>query len=332
MGRYEQVVPAQGRRDEIGAIAQSVEVLRQGALERDRLEAETLNEQGRRSARGARRESVIERFSAAIGSLVDDVNANIGNMELTAQALTKMAGSTTDLASDADLSSRDSARNVQSVATAAEELARSSTEIAGKIGETNRIVLHANDAAAGANSRIKSLAEASSRIGDVVALIRGIASQTNLLALNATIEAARAGESGRGFAVVASEVKALAEQTAKATDEIARQIVSVQSETESAVQAIEAISQTMETVATYAATVAHSIDEQRRATGEISQSVQAVATGTGAVVATIGAVSATAAETTQSAGSMLQASHDLGRQASLLTDHISTFLKDLRNV
>ncbi len=331
-GQYNLPVPGQERHDEIGTMARSVETLRQGALERERLAEEKQIDQERRILRGTRREELIEQFSTTIKTMVESVNSHVSTMETNARQMSQMASSTTQFTSSADQASRQSSQNVQSVATASEELAASSVDIAARIGETNAIVSRANAEAVDANKRIKSLAEASTKIGDVVSLIRSIAGQTNLLALNATIEAARAGEAGRGFAVVASEVKALADQTAKATDEIARQIVSVQHETGTAVESIESIANTMSSVAQYAEAVSTAVEQQRQATAEISRNVQSVATGTGTVVETIGSVTETAAKTTQSASSILHSTFELSQQSGMLGETINSFLEEIRSL
>lgn len=331
-GRYDLSVPGRKRQDEIGAIANSVEVLRQGAIERSQLQAQKLADEDHLRTRSAKTETTIQRFVSTVGSLVETVGANIGEMESTANSLTKMVQTTTKLATSADEASRQSTHNVNSVALASEQLAQSSTEIATKIFHTNEIVLKANSAATGANARIKSLVEASRRIGDVVELIRAIAAQTNLLALNATIEAARAGSAGRGFAVVASEVKALADQTAKATEEISHQIVSVQSETEAAVDAIEVISLTMTDAATLAKSVTSAIEQQREATTEISRNVQYAASGTETVGKNITAVTTTAVATNDAAVRMLDTTGDLKTVTTSLTHGISSFLAELRAI
>jgi methyl-accepting chemotaxis protein len=329
-GEHKTPVPFTGRTDEIGAMARSVEVFRDNALARARLEAETASDAEARLRRQARVDALVGAFSGSIGAILGGVSDNAGRMEETARTLTGIAAEASGQAEGAAGASKQASDNVQSVAAASEELSASINEIASQIGQTNVVVERASAEAAGANQRVKALADAAGRIGEVLQLIRAIAEQTNLLALNATIEAARAGEAGRGFAVVASEVKSLAGQTAKATEEIAAQIGAVQEETATAVVSIEAIAGTMTEVANYASAVAAAIEQQRAATGEISQNVQAAATGTAHVVDNITSVTAAAGETTVSASEVLSAARSLSEQATTLGRSVESFLAEVR--
>ncbi|WP_170182181.1 methyl-accepting chemotaxis protein [Phreatobacter stygius] len=329
-GDHGRAVPSTGRSDEIGAMARSVEVFRTNAIERERLEADTLSDAAARRARQVKVDALVRDFSDSIGAVLQGVGDNARQMEATARTLTGIAASASGQANDAAGASKQASANVQSVAAASEELSASINEIAAQIAQTNDVVVRASREAEGANERVKALADAAGRIGQVLGLIRDIAEQTNLLALNATIEAARAGEAGRGFAVVASEVKSLAGQTAKATEEIAAQINSVQQETGTAVKTIEAIAGTMGEVASYAAAVAAAIEQQRAATGEISQNVQAAATGTAQVVDNITGVTEASGETNQSAEQVLVAARSLSEQAGSLGRSIENFLSEVR--
>ncbi|MBN8941434.1 MAG: HAMP domain-containing protein [Rhizobiales bacterium] len=329
-GDHGRAVPSTGRSDEIGAMARSVEVFRTNAIERERLEADTLSEAAARRDRQTKIDALVRNFSDSIGPVLQGVGDNARQMEETARTLTGIAASASGQADEAAGASKQASSNVQSVAAASEELSASINEIAAQVAQTNEVVVRASREAGGANERVKALADAAGRIGAVLGLIRDIAEQTNLLALNATIEAARAGEAGRGFAVVASEVKSLAGQTAKATEEIAAQISSVQQETGTAVATIEAIAGTMDEVANYASAVAAAIEQQRAATGEISQNVQAAATGTARVVDNITGVTAVSAETNQSAEQVLVAARSLSDQAGTLGRSIESFLSEVR--
>jgi len=329
-GDHSRAVPSTGRRDEIGDMARSVEVFRENAVARARLESETEAEARARQARQARIDQLVRAFSESIGTVLTGVGENAGRMEETARNLTGIAAEAAGQADDASGASRQASANVQSVAAASEELSASINEIANQIGQTNAVVERASTEAEGANRRVKTLAEAAGRIGEVLNLIRAIAEQTNLLALNATIEAARAGEAGRGFAVVASEVKSLAGQTARATEEIAAQIDAVQQETTTAVASIEAIAGTMKEVASYASAVAAAIEQQRSATGEISQNVQAAATGTARVVDNITGVTTASAQTNASASEVLSAAQSLSEQATSLSRSVEAFLTEVR--
>ena len=329
-GDHSRAVPSTGRRDEIGDMARSVEVFRENAVARARLESETEAEARARQARQARIDQLVRAFSGSIGTVLMGVGENAGRMEETARNLTGIAAEAAGQADDASGASRQASANVQSVAAASEELSASINEIANQIGQTNAVVERASTEAEGANRRVKTLAEAAGRIGEVLNLIRAIAEQTNLLALNATIEAARAGEAGRGFAVVASEVKSLAGQTARATEEIAAQIDAVQQETTTAVASIEAIAGTMKEVASYASAVAAAIEQQRSATGEISQNVQAAATGTARVVDNITGVTTASAQTNASASEVLSAAQSLSEQATSLSRSVEAFLTEVR--
>jgi methyl-accepting chemotaxis protein len=266
-----------------------------------------------------------ERFRAIITSL----SSASSQLESTARALSDNAGNTTRLASVVASASEDASNNVQSVASATEELASSVREISTQVQESNRIAASAVKQADETDARINALSQAANRIGDVIKLITSVAEQTNLLALNATIEAARAGEAGRGFAVVAQEVKALASQTAKATDEIGVQIAGMQTATQEAVGSIKMISSTIGKISEITTAISAAIEEQGAATQEISGNIQRTANGTSQVAGTIAEVSHGANQTGAASSQLLSSARQLSESTTSLQAEIDGFLKSI---
>jgi methyl-accepting chemotaxis protein len=266
-----------------------------------------------------------ERFRAIITSL----SSASSQLESTARALSDNAGNTTRLASVVASASEDASNNVQSVASATEELASSVREISTQVQESNRIAASAVKQADETDARINALSQAANRIGDVIKLITSVAEQTNLLALNATIEAARAGEAGRGFAVVAQEVKALASQTAKATDEIGVQIAGMQTATQEAVGSIKMISSTIGKISEITTAISAAIEEQGAATQEISGNIQRTANGTSQVAGTIAEVSHGANQTGAASSQLLSSARQLSESTTSLQTEIDGFLKSI---
>jgi methyl-accepting chemotaxis protein len=260
-------------KDELGDMARAVDVFKQNAIERQRLEGQSAAEAKAQADRQKRIEELITHFRTSVGDALELVTQNSTQMTNTANMLNDIANNTSGQAGDAANASKEASTNVKAVAAAAEELAASIEEISRQVSKTNTIVNSAAEAAQLTNGRVTRLADAAQKIGDVVALIQDIAEQTNLLALNTSIEAARAGEMGKGFAVVATEVKSLANQTASATEEISNQIREIQDSTKDAVAAIEQIAGTMTEVTQYTTSIASAVEEQGAATAEISQSV-----------------------------------------------------------
>ncbi len=273
------------------------------------------------------KKETLEQLGASFRSVIDTVSSASTELEATAQSLRGTAENTTRLAGVVANASEDASANVQSVASATEELASSVQEIARQVQESNSIASHAVDQATKTDERINALSQAAGRIGDVVKLITAIAEQTNLLALNATIEAARAGDAGRGFAVVAQEVKALAAQTAKATDEIHTQISGMQSATQEAVGSINEISNTINRISEITSAIASAIEEQGAATREIAQNVQRAAQGTTQVATNITEVTAGANETGAASGEVLSAAQSLAQDAASLRNEVDNFLR-----
>ena len=274
-------IPGVERKDEIGKMASTVLVFKDNAVETERLRAEQA-EAERLAAERRKRDmhDLANSFEGAIGQIIETVSSASTELEASASTLTSTAERTQQRTTTVAAASEQATANVQSVASATEELSSSVTEISRQVQESARMANEAVDQARKTNDRVSELSKAAARIGDVVELINTIAGQTNLLALNATIEAARAGEAGRGFAVVASEVKALAEQTARATGEIGQQIAGIQSATQESVGAIKEISGTIERLSEISSTIAAAVEEQGAATQEISRNIQQAAQGT----------------------------------------------------
>lgn len=324
-------IPHTSRTDELGQLAQSVEVFRGSMQEADRLRDEQeRNKKQTEAEKRANMNSLADRFEQAVSGIVNAVASSATQMKAFAHTLSDTAQSTSQRATSVAAASEEASSNVATVAAATEELTASIEEITRQVTTSTRTANDAVVEAQSTNQTVTSLAEAARRIGQVVGLISDIANQTNLLALNATIEAARAGEAGKGFAVVASEVKNLASQTAKATEEITTQIASMQSVAGNAMSAIKGIGHTIEKINGISTAIAAAVEEQSSATGEISRNVQEAATGTQDVSANIGSVTLGAAETGQIAGQVLTASESLENEAQSLKAEVAKFIQTIR--
>jgi methyl-accepting chemotaxis protein len=330
-GDNEVEIPGRANTDEIGSMAKAVEVFKQNAIERIRLEAEQLETEKRSATqRKAEMMKLADTFQAAVGNIIDTVSSASTELEAAATTLTKTAETTQSLSGAVAAASEEASANVNSVASASEEMSGSVNEIARQVQESSRIANEAVAQAKKTDARIAELSQAANRIGDVVKLITGVAEQTNLLALNATIEAARAGEAGRGFAVVASEVKALAGQTAKATEEISTQIAGMQAATQDSVAAIKEIGNTIGKISEIAATIAAAVEEQGAATQEISRNVQQAAQGTAEVATNITSVNRGASETGSASAQVLSSAQSLSSESNHLKTEVDKFLHTVR--
>ena len=273
---------------------------------------------------------MADEFEATLGQIINKVHADAQMLEVSANTLTRTAEQTQQLSASAASASSQVSTNVQSVASAAEEMTSSVREIGRQVSQSTTIAEEAVRQIEQTDVGISELSRTAERIGDVLKLITSIAAQTNLLALNATIEAARAGDAGRGFAVVASEVKALASQTAKATEEIGQQIEGIQSATQSSVASIKQIGGTIKQISEIAASIAAAVEQQGAATGQISRNVQEVAGGTAHVADNIGNVSHGAQATGAASSQVLASAHSLSRESDHLKDELDKFLRNVR--
>jgi methyl-accepting chemotaxis protein len=323
-------VPGADRGDEIGSMANALEIFRQGLLRQREMEEREREAALARQRRAELITQLTTDFDAGASEVVKHVAAASSQLESTAAAMSSAAAQTSQQAGAAALASDDASANVQTVAAAAEELAASIGEISRRVAESSSIADGAVGEANRAADDVNGLAAAVRHIGEVVNLINAIASQTNLLALNATIEAARAGEAGKGFAVVANEVKGLANQTAKATDEIGTQIALVQEKTAKVVGTIQNIVQVIHQVGENASTIAVAVEEQSAATSEIARSVDQASSGSAEVRHNIAGVQEAAGETGAAARQVLSASGSLSTQARDLKSIIDEFLARVR--
>jgi methyl-accepting chemotaxis protein len=330
-GNIDVIVDDLDRRDCVGHLRAALQVFIQNAQEVRRLEISSKDkEKEAEAAKRATMSALADSFEASIAQVVDTVSSAATELEASSETLSKTAQDTSAHSESVSRTADLSASNVQTVASASEEMSASISEIANQVQTAARIAREAEQKASETNSTVVALSEAAAKIGAVVNLISDIASQTNLLALNATIEAARAGEAGKGFAVVASEVKSLAEQTAKATDEISTQIGGVQSATHLAVSAIEGISATISQINEISGTISTSVEQQMKAVQEITHSTSSVATATHEVSQAIGLVQQGATETGAAAEQSLAAARELGQQADNLKRAVGKFLEEVR--
>jgi methyl-accepting chemotaxis protein len=325
------VIPFTERSDEVGDNARAARTFKDNLIRIERMEAEQKNQEAAAAAqRKAEMHKLADAFQAAVGGIVNTVSAASSQLEAAAGTLSSTAEQTQQLSGMVAAASEEASANVGAVASAAEEMSASVTEISRQVHDSSRIAGDAVKQAERTDARINELLKAAGRIGDVVKLITAIAEQTNLLALNATIEAARAGESGRGFAVVASEVKALAAQTAKATEEIGSQIAGMQTATQDSVGAIKEIGATISHISEIAATIAATVEEQGAATAEIARNVSEAAKGTAEVAEKITQVNQGASATGSASAQVLASARSLSRESGNLKNEVDNFLNTVR--
>jgi methyl-accepting chemotaxis protein len=330
-GDFNVVLPGLHRRDEIGEMAGAARIFKDNMIETERLRAEQLADQRAQSLqRREERLRLASGFQDAVGSIVDKLSSEATELEAAASTLTRTAETTLQLSGVVSGASSEASGNIRSVAAAIEQMTSSVGEIGRQVLESSSIAQSAVEHAKTTDARITALSQAAGRIGDVVKLITGIAEQTNLLALNATIEAARAGDAGRGFAVVAQEVKALAAQTAKATEEIDVQISGMQSATGESVEAIKQIGTVILRISEVSGMIAAAVEEQGVATREIARNVQMASSGAAQVGGAIADVHQGAADTGSASGQVLSSAQSLSSQASQLKLEVDNFLASIR--
>jgi methyl-accepting chemotaxis protein len=329
-GDFAAEVPHQGVNNEMGQMADTLQIFKQALIDKKAADEAASLDADEKIRRGQRVDAITREFEQMIGEIVDTVSSASTELEASAGTLTSTAERSQHLTIGVAAASAEASSNVQSVASATEQMTSSVNEISRQVQESSNIANQAVEQARKTNARVAELAKAAARIGDVVELINTIAGQTNLLALNATIEAARAGDAGRGFAVVASEVKALAEQTAKATGEISQQISGIQSATQESVAAIKEIGDTIGRMSEISSTIASAVEEQGAATQEIARNVQQAAKGTQQVSTNIADVQRGAGETGSASSQVFSAAQSLSRDSNRLKLEVGKFVSTVR--
>jgi methyl-accepting chemotaxis protein len=330
-GKLDGEIPGLSRGDEVGAMAATVQIFKDNAVRiRGLEEAETATQARAAAERRTTMENIASDLERSVTGIVRSVSTAAAGMQATAQSMTSTASDASARAATVGAASESASNNVETVAAAAEELSSSVTEISRQVARSSEIASKAVGDAERTNATVGALSTGAEKIGEVVKLIHSIAAQTNLLALNATIEAARAGESGRGFAVVASEVKALANQTAKATEEISAQVAAMQASTSEAVASIGGITETIAQMSEITVSISSAVDQQGDATREIARNIQSVAAGSSEISAHIGGVTSAAAATGKAATEVLSNARELDNQSGMLRNAVDEFLVKVR--
>ena len=331
-GNLKIMVPYQNRKDEIGNMAGAVLIFKQNAEQVEKLKHEQVEAEKRAAQeKKAAMEKLGNDFEESVGHIVSAVASSASQMQANASNLNELSEQTSCLSTTVASATEEASANVQTVASASEELTASIGEISRQVVESARITQNAVNEVKKTDETVTIMVDAASQIGDVVRLIQEIAEQTNLLALNATIEAARAGDAGKGFAVVASEVKNLANQTARATEEISKKIVMVQNVSSEVVAAIRTIGSTIEQINIISSDISQAVQQQASATQEITNNVMQASAGTNQVSSSIVSVTKAATESQKSANEVLISAGDLTKQSGILRNEIQSFLRNIRS-
>jgi methyl-accepting chemotaxis protein len=323
-------IPATANTDEIGDMARAVLVFKENMIKAEQLETEARAQLEKDMERSKKRELLTADFDTMIRRVIERVNGSVQQVHVTSDAVHAAAEQTSRQSAAVSAAAEEASSNVQTVASAAEELGASTQEISRRVQDTTRITQEAVGGINEANTTMDSLANSANKIGEIINLINDIASQTNLLALNATIEAARAGDAGKGFAVVANEVKSLANQTAKATDEISQQIAEMQNSTQSALEATKKVAAVIGQANEVVSSIASAAEEQNAATQEIARNVAQASQGTSEVTVNISGVAQASVTTGEMAGKLFSVAEELEKVAQSVSKHVETFLASVK--